>query len=242
MLNSVTRLLLTLGLSAGTWFGADYLTSQYALPEALPYAATGVVALVTWLLAGRVLSAAKNTMAFVEDPFSSPKQLPSARPARAFVPRMKTDKCGDKPADKCTDKPADKCADKPADKCADKPAAKPSDKKEHGKCIRAGGCLTPGAPCSGQSRILAQTTRLQIEVKGEEDGTIKVIVDAKVSGSDFKGIGGSGGLRGRLESVPGVKWAFPKNVDGTRHMEGIVARTSYTDAAAALQAIAQKYL
>jgi len=81
MLRNASRWLLTLLVGAGAFYGAEYLTTQHSLHEAVPYAATAIAAVVTWLVSGRVLAAARDTLAFpTEDSPAAPPAV-QARPA-----------------------------------------------------------------------------------------------------------------------------------------------------------------
>lgn len=200
MFKSATRLLLTAGIAVGAWFGASYATTYFALPEVTPHAVTGVVAVLTWLIAGRVLAAATNTMSFVNDEAASSTPALPARPAH--FARVK-------------------------------PEAGKKDEKSEKDC----GC---SAPETGQRKTMHQNSKITIEAVGEENGSLKVVFTAAVSGGEFKDK--QSGLRSKLESVSGIKWSHPQNLhDGKRQMEGRVARVVFAKAIAELKRIADRY-
>jgi len=84
--------------------------------------------------------------------------------------------------------------------------------------------------------------RISIDVSRNEGNVAQVTVTARgLTGSEFKGNNGNGGLRQKLESIPGIAWEHPKNADGTRIMTGTVKAANEGDVAAKLKDTASRF-
>lgn len=76
-------------------------------------------------------------------------------------------------------------------------------------------------PESGQ---LVKTSKLTIETSPNSDGTLKVVVTATMTNSQFKG---NQGLLVALQATKGSTWAKHTNLgEGTKRVEGFVAATA----------------
>jgi hypothetical protein len=118
-------------------------------------------------------------------------------------------------------KPATK-SNPPLDRLATRPAA-------------AAKTLKPAADCPLEmvngGKLIAKN-RVTVTINKTDDGRTVTVAMKGIGSGEFKG---DSGVRARLESIPGIKWSFPKNdsANGVRTMEGVIMPSATNDKVAA---------
>lgn len=95
--------------------------------------------------------------------------------------------------------------------------------------------LKPAADCPLEmvngGKLVAKS-RVTVTINKTDDGRTVSVVMKGIGSGEFKG---DSGVRARLESIPGIKWSFPKNdsANGVRTMEGVITPAAVNDKVAA---------
>ncbi len=95
--------------------------------------------------------------------------------------------------------------------------------------------LKPAVDCPLEmvngGKLIAKS-RVTVTINKTDDGRTVSVVMKGIGSGEFKG---DSGVRARLESIPGIKWSFPKNdsANGVRTMEGVITPAAVNDKVAA---------
>jgi len=95
--------------------------------------------------------------------------------------------------------------------------------------------LKPAADCPLEmvngGKLIAKS-RVTVTINKTDDGRTVTVTMKGIGSGEFKG---DSGVRSRLESIPGIKWSFPKNdsANGVRTMEGVITPSATNDKVAA---------
>ncbi|MFA6211405.1 MAG: hypothetical protein WCT03_22940 [Candidatus Obscuribacterales bacterium] len=95
--------------------------------------------------------------------------------------------------------------------------------------------LKPAADCPVeivQGGQLISKNRVTVTITKNDTGRSVAVVMRGVGSGEFKG---NSGVRARLESIPGIKWSFPKNdpTSGVRTIEGVITPSAANEKVAA---------
>ena len=98
--------------------------------------------------------------------------------------------------------------------------------------------LKPAAECPVEivngGKLIAKSN-VTVTINKTDEGRTVLVSMKGLSSSQFKGNNGNNGVRARLESIPGIKWSFPKNDSGAgvRTMEGVITPAADNEKVAA---------